>query len=421
MTPGRRSTGREPVDRPGRPEAERSPSAHPEGVLPEGVLPAAAEKQESAARPPDPDQLEARIRDEIRLSADGRITFRRFMEMALYEPGLGYYRRPEDRPTDTGDFLTAPETHPIFGWTIARRIEAQWDRLGRPDQFDVVEYGAGSGTLGLAILDGLRRRGSMAFDASRYEPIETNPHRIETLRRRFEEAGLGAKLAELPVRERADRPPATGVVLANEFLDALPVHRVLMRGGRLRELCVAWRDGRFVLVVAEPTTPALAERLAADGVSLVEEQAAEICLGIEPWLDEVAARLSRGLVIVIDYGWEAAELYGRHHMAGTLLGYRSHRVVDDPLAFVGRTDLTAHVDFGAVARLAGERGFSAARLTTQSRFLVDAGLENELRALQADPATRVEDYLRARSGIVRMIDPRRMGGFRVLELERGSS
>jgi SAM-dependent MidA family methyltransferase len=382
--------------------------------------------------PLSPDERSAalgdRIRAEIAATPGERITFARFMDMALYEPDLGYYRGPEDRPTDAGDFLTAPETHPIFGWTVARRIEELWERLGRPDPFVLIEYGGGSGTLARAIFDGFRRHGSAAFDAVRYVPVETNTHRIETLRRRFDDAGLGAKLAGdarsgatadgEPAAADAATPPAIGIVIANEFLDALPVHRVLLRGGRLRELCVAWREGRFVQVVAEPTTPALAERLAADGVALAEEQVAEICLRIAPWLEEVAARLERGFVIAIDYGWEAAELYGPRHLAGTLLGYREHRLVDDPFAAVGLTDLTAHVDFTAVTRLAAERGFSVAGLRTQQEFLVEAGLEAELRALQVDPSTSIEDYLRARSGIVRMIDPRRMGGFRVLTLER---
>jgi SAM-dependent MidA family methyltransferase len=420
MTSDGGPTGPDPGNRGSRPPAEPSPAPSPEGVRPAAT---GDESERSAA-------LETRIREEIGRAPGKRITFARFMELALYEPELGYYRRPEDRPTDAGDFLTAPETHPIFGWTVARRIEELWERMGRPEPFALIEYGAGSGTLGRSILEGMRRHGSAAFGAVGYEPVETNPHRLASLRERFEEAGLAGKLAgggplpaQTPATGRGPVPiPAPnqtiGIVMANEFLDALPVHRVLTRGGRLRELCVAWRD-RFVQVVSEPTTPALAERLADEGVVLAEEQVAEICLGLAPWLAEVAARLECGSVVVIDYGAQAAELYGPRHMAGTLLGYRAHRVADDPFADVGLTDLTAHVGFSAVARAAGECGFSVAGLRTQSEFLVEAGLETELRALQADPATAIDDYLRARSGIVRLLDPRRMGRFRVLTLERG--
>ncbi|MGD0862049.1 MAG: SAM-dependent methyltransferase [Candidatus Limnocylindrales bacterium] len=365
-------------------------------------------------------ELAALIRAEIESSPDRRITFARFMERALYEPELGYYSQAADRPTDTGHFLTAPETHPIFGWTIARRIEAMWADLGRPRPFGLIEYGAGSGTLALSILEGLSRHGwTDLLAAVRYEPIESNPHRLADLRERFEKAGLAELLAV--AGSRSNGPvPVTGVILANEFLDALPVHRVVVRDGHLLELFVAWREG-FVEVQAEPSTPELARRLADDGIvpdQLAEGQLAEICLGLAAWLDDAASRLARGYVLAIDYGYEAAELYGPRRLAGTLLGYRGHRVQEDPFADVGLSDLTAHVDFTALRLLGERRGFRSVALTTQSEFLVAAGLESELRALQAPRATTAADYMRARSGIVRMLDPRHMGRFRVLTLAR---
>ena len=365
-------------------------------------------------------ELAGRIRAEIEGTPHRRITFARFMERALYEPGLGYYRQSADRPTDAGDFLTAPETHPIFGWTIARRIEGMWAELGRPQPFTLLEYGAGSGTLGLSILEGLRRHGSTDLLAAiRYEPVESNPNRLDDLRERFERADLAGLLAVTGSPSNGPEP-VFGVILANEFLDALPVHRVVVRDGRLLELYVAWRD-RFVEEAAEPSTPDLVGRLVDDGIDpgqLAEGQLAEICLDLEPWLDEVARRLGRGFLLAIDYGHTAADLYGPRRLAGTLLGYRGHRVQEDPFADLGLTDLTAHVDFTAVAALAERRGFRIIGLATQTEFLVEAGLESELRALQDSPETTAEDYLRARSGIVRMLDPRHMGRFRVLTLER---
>jgi SAM-dependent MidA family methyltransferase len=366
-------------------------------------------------------ELVALIRAEIEGAPERRITFARFMERALYEPELGYYRQLADRPTDAGDFLTAPETHAIFGWTIARRIEQMWADLGEPKPFGLVEYGAGSGTLAIAILEGLRRHGSSRLlEAIRYEPIEASHFRLADLERRFEESGFADRLAASG--SPSDGPlPVTGVLLANEFLDALPVHRLVLRGGELRELFVAWRE-RFVEIVAEPSTPELARRLADDGLEmgrLAEGQVAEICLGLEPWLDDVAARLARGYVVAIDYGYPAAELYGPRRLAGTLLGYRGHRVEEDPFTDPGLIDLTAHVDFTALQVLGERRGLRSVAFATQAEFLVASGLELELRALQESPDTTAEDYLRARSGIVRMLDPRYMGRFRVITLERG--
>jgi SAM-dependent MidA family methyltransferase len=345
------------------------------------------------------------------------------MELALYEADLGYYRQAADRPTDTGDYLSAPETHPIFGWTMARRLEAMWVELGRPRPFTLLEYGAGSGTLALAILEGFRRHGRMGLlEAVQYEPIESNLHRLDDLRSRFEKAGFSPLLAATCSRPNGAET-VSGVILANEFLDALPVHRFVVRGGQLQELYVAWRD-RFVEVVGEPSTRELARRLADDGVEvgqLAEGQVGEIALGLGEWLDEVATRLRRGYVLVIDYGYEAAELYGPRHLAGTLLGYRGHRVEVDPFAGVGLTDLTAHVDFTALRLLGERRGLRTVALHTQSEFLMAAGLEAELQALQASPDLDAAAYMRARSGVVRLLDPRHLGRFRVLTLARGSS
>ena len=354
------------------------------------------------------------------------------MELALYEPELGYYRQPTNRPTDSGDFLTAPETHPIFGWTLARRIEEMWSSLGKPDPFWLIEYGAGSGSLGLSIFEGFRRHRARALlKAARYRPIESNPHRIADVTRRFEDARLKDRLSLPPPTSFADliargtdsggAEPVLGVLLANEFLDALPVHRITALDGWLLELYVTWREG-FVVVEAEPSSPELARRLNAEHIAieqLADGQIAEICLGLDAWLAEAAAALDRGFVVVIDYGAESNELYDpRRHHAGTLLGYRGHHVVEDPFEQIGLTDLTAHVDFTAL-RLIGERhGLRTVSLTTQSEFLVAAGLEAELQALQASPQTTAPDYLRARSGIVRMLDPRHMGRFRVLTMER---
>ena len=370
-----------------------------------------------------PSQLAAVIRAEIQSNPDGRITFARYMERALYEPDLGYYRQPADRPTDAGDFLTAPETHAIFGWTLARRIEWMWAELDRPRPFDLIEYGAGSGTLALSILDGMRRHEAVDLLAAvRYQPVELNTHRLDDLRGRFEEFGLAELLAATGAPSIGS-VPVTGVILANEFLDAMPVHRFVVRGGELLELYVAWQDG-FVEVAGEPSTHALAERIAEDGLDVnqcAEGQIGEISLGLGEWLRGVAARLAAGYVVAIDYGYDAAELYGPRRLAGTLLGYRGHRVVENPFEDPGQVDLTAHVDFTALERLAAAHGFRTVSSPTQSEFLVVAGLEAELRALQSSPDLALADYTRARSGIVRMLDPRHMGRFRVLVLERAPS
>ena len=200
--------------------------------------------------------LVARLRDAI--LADGPMTFARYMEGALYDPAHGYYATRDDRTTRGGDYLTAPELHPIFGATLAAQVEEVWDRLGRPGVFTLREEAAGSGALGLAILDRLAAVRSPAIEAVRYLPIEANPTREASVRARVNSAGHGGRLGDADPGETL-----TGLVLANELLDALPVHRLTMRGGDLQELHVDWRDGWFAELALPLSTPALAARLVA--------------------------------------------------------------------------------------------------------------------------------------------------------------
>jgi len=366
-------------------------------------------------------RLVARIQDEI--DRAGPITFARFMELALYEPGLGYYRVATARPGRAGDFLTAPETHPIFGAALARQLDEIHRRLGRPGRFVVREYGAGGGVLGLTILQALtaaepfgRVAGSAELiGAIRYAPIELNEHRRAELVSELTAAGFGAHLEP----NLAPETPEVGVVVANEFLDALPVHRVVGRTGGLRELFVGRVGNAFVEVEGESSTPALAARLAAEGVVLGEGSRAEVCLELDGWGDVVAAGLVRGVAIVIDYGHPAAELYGPDRSTGTLRAYAAHHVHDDWARSVGRQDLTAHVDFSALEAAARAAGLEPLGLTSQAEFLMGAGLDELLEAIRSDPATTMEAWLETRSGIRRLLDPRGLGGFRVAILGRG--
>jgi SAM-dependent MidA family methyltransferase len=364
--------------------------------------------------------LVARIRAEI--ERDGPMTFARFTALALYDPDGGYYRGPVARPGRDGDFLTAPEAHPIFGRALAGFVADAWRRLGRPTPFVVREYGAGTGTLALAILDALRSDEPDLAAAIRYDPIEVEPARIEAIDARLTQAGHGRAGLE----RAADDPgapgtatPIVGVVIANEVLDALPTHRVVGRGGRLREVMVGWQDGRFVDVEAEPSTPALEARLAADGIVLADGQRAEICLELDAWMAHAAAGLDRGILLIVDYGHPAADLYDPvRRRDGTLRAYVRHTVHHDPYAHVGRQDLTAHVDVTAVEAAARAVGLAHLGTTTQGEFLAGLGAGEALQAIGTDPATTMEDYLTARSALLRMIDPAAMGRFRVLAFGR---
>ena len=292
---------------------------------------------EATVLPESDGPLVATIRAEIEDS--GPITFARFMELALYHPERGYYTTRDDRGSRTGDFLTAPETHPIFGRVVGRQLHEIWE--------------------------------------------------------------------------------LSGCVLANEFLDALPVHRVLEREGRLQEVFVGWRDGHFVELPETPSSQALAERLAAEGVRLADGQTAEICLGLDAWAADTAVRLERGFMLLIDYGYPAAELYAPTRGGGTLRAYTRQRAHADPFVAIGRQDLTAHVDVTAVTTALAARGWRAVGETRLADFLVALGVEDLLGSIRADPATSPAEYLALRSGLVRMLDPRALGNFRVMAFGRG--
>lgn len=360
------------------------------------------------------DDLVARIHHEI--GRTGPITFARFMELALFDPAGGYYRAGAARPGRDGDFLTAPETHPIFGAALARGMEEVWERLGRPDSFVLREYGAGTGTLVLSILERLELDRSDLADAVRYHPIEVEPRRLQTLGERLGAIGRSNVLVDAGVGAQ----PIVGAVFGNEILDALPTHRVVVRDGRLLEILVGSRDGQLVDVEAEPTTPALAARLARERITLADGQRAEVCLALDPWIAVAAAGLERGVLLLIDYGYPALELYDPvRQRGGTLRAYLRQRVHDDPYRHIGRQDLTAHVDVTAVEQAAAAAGLVHLGTTTQAEFLVGLGTQDLLQAIQADPATTLEDYLLVRSALMRLLDPMAMGRFRVMGFGRG--
>jgi SAM-dependent MidA family methyltransferase len=316
--------------------------------------------------------LVGRIRAEI--ERDGPITFARFMELALYEPGHGYYRSPDRRPGREGDFLTAPEAHPIFGRCVARFVASVWSALDRPSPFTIVEYAAGAGALAEPLLAGVVTESPDLSAAIRYRPVEIERQRDAELRERLGAAGFLDAIAE------DDAAPIVGVAIANELLDALPTHRVRVREGGLREVFVGWAGDRFVDVEGPPSTPALAQRLEREGVRLGDDQEAEVCLQLDRWIASAAAGVERGVLVLIDYGDRADRLYDpRHRPAGL-----------EPLG-----------------------------VTTQGPFLAELGAGDLLVELQSGQGASLSAYLEARAALVRMIDPAAMGSFKVMAFGRG--
>jgi SAM-dependent MidA family methyltransferase len=374
---------------------------------------------------PDPEsvgedaELVAALRDEI--AASGPMAFARFMERALYEPGHGYYRQPTPGPGTAGDFLTAPEAHPVFGAALGRLVDEAWAAMGRPIPFTITEPGAGTGALAAGLLRGLRDGGLELAERVRYRPVEVEAARLDALTARLRTTGLDeAVVADDP----AGAPIETGAVIANEVLDALPVHRVIGRPGGLREMFVTTTlDGGFTWHEAEPTTPALEARLLAEGVTLADGQITEVCLDIDSWLMRATRHLARGIVVLVDYAAEPANLHGAARPEGTLRAFARHAVGGDPFRHIGRQDLTATVDLAAVRAAAAKAGLALIGETTQAELLAAAANPVDGQPGLTDPWLRgpdatLESALHLRSALARLMDPRGMGGFRVLVFGR---
>lgn len=374
---------------------------------------------DAPARTESSPALVAALRDEI--AAAGRITFARYMERVLYHPIYGYYLSPHPRPGRSGDFLTSPELSPFFGRCLARQLHQVWTLLDRPAPFTVLEYGAGGGRLAHDVLAGVRDEAPDFAPALRYLLQEINPHRRAAAQQLLAEAGLLERTAievppgPSPIASTSITGPITGAILANEFVDALSVHRVVRQEGALLERYVRW-DGRrdwFAEELDAPSTPRLAAALEEGGVTLAEGQSAEVNLAAGEWLAGAADRLARGLVLTIDYGYPTAELYAPTRREGTFLCYYRHTANDDPYSRVGVQDLTAHVDFGALERAGARAGLTTLGTTNQASFLANLGLGELLVASQM-PGRALDDYLADRGAVLSLIDPGGMGRFGVL-------
>ena len=307
-----------------------------------------------------------------RIRQRGPVTVAEFMDLALYAPEVGYYARAAQRSGRTGDFFTSVDTGPVFGALLAERFASFWRSMGSA-RFDLVEAGAGNGRLSRDILDAAARRHPDFYRAIAAQLVErSGPARAaqrETL------ASHGPRLAY-----SGEEVPSgiDGVLFANELLDAFPVHLVEMGQSGLFEVYVDLESGRLVDRPGPLSTPALAEHLASAGVTLEAGARAEINLAATAWVAAAAARLRRGFLVLIDYGYEAAELYSAARAGGTLATFHRH-LVDAPgaeagppwLADPGGRDLTSHVDFTSVRRAAERAGLETVAIVPQTRFLLD--------------------------------------------------
>ncbi|HEY6721421.1 MAG TPA: SAM-dependent methyltransferase [Burkholderiales bacterium] len=352
------------------------------------------------------DRVAEHIRGEIAASA-GWINFARYMELALYAPGLGYYSAGAKKLGKAGDFVTAPEISPLYGQTLARQVmqvlEAGFD--------EVLEVGAGSGALAATLLEELECSGKVPRS---YLILELSAD----LRERSRDT-LAAKVPHLLERVAwLNRlPPAfSGVVLGNEVLDAMPVHVVRMQGGKIEEGGVGVRNDRFDwswrLAAGEPLE-------AARSLKLPEGFRTEIQLAARGFVRSLAGVLEKGVALFVDYGFPQKEYYHPQRKEGTLMCHYRHYAHADPFFLPGLQDITSHVDFSAIAAAGREGGLEAAGYTSQAQFLVNCGITEVMSRTPPEDATI---FLPLANQANRLMSPAEMGElFKVIALARGFS
>jgi len=349
----------------------------------------------------DDRELRAIILD--RIGEKGRITFAEYMRACLYEPGLGYYTSPGRKVGAEGDFYTSINVHQVFGRLIAREICRMWETMDSPLSFDIVEVGCGNGRLALDILETIAELEPLLYDVQNYRLIEAEPSLRDVQAAML--AGHEEKVRwSTPEDLAAGRLSFSGCLLSNELIDSFTVHLVEMTADGLRELYVTAGGGEFAELLDLPSTPELEEHLARLGIVLCPGQRAEINLEAQRWLADVALALGRGFVMTIDYGFPAAELYAPFRKNGTLLCYYRHRVDEDPYVRVGMQDMTNHIDFTNLIASGEEHGLAKVWFGEQYRFLMGAGLMEEMMALE-DGAASEEERRKSRLILKKLILP----------------
>jgi SAM-dependent MidA family methyltransferase len=321
-----------------------------------------------------------------KIQNEGPVSFRDFMEMSLYYPGMGYYTSERNKIGVEGDYYTSPNLTPLFGVMIARQLEEMWEATGK-ETFTIVEYGAGTGKLCRDILDYLKSNSEL-YNKLNYCIIEKSPAMREK-----EKACLHEKVSWHQTIQSI--PDFNGCILSNELVDNFAVHQVVMED-ELMEVFVDYKDGFTELL--KPAAKELGDYLDELNVVLPKGFRTEINLQAIQWIEQVASSLKKGYVITIDYGYPSSGLYCKQKSCGTIVCYNKHTINENPYNDIGNQDITSHVNFSALCHWGLKNGLACCGLTNQANFLLALGFKEHLRksvTFDEDPvrAIRKEIFL----------------------------
>lgn len=339
----------------------------------------------------------------------GMITFEQFMAEVLYAPGLGYYSAGSKKFGEAGDFVTAPEISPLFSRCLARQCQQLLSTIAGGE---IIEVGAGSGLMAAELLLELQARGCLP---GHYYILELSADLRERQQKTIAEK-IPDYFSQVVWLDQLPQSGFKGVVLANELLDAMPVHRFRIEEQGISELCVSWGADGFFWSTRPMTNQPLLSRIAELGELPVGYES-EINLAADSWVASFAEILEQGAVLLIDYGFPRHEFYHEQRNGGTLMCHYRHHAHPDPFTYIGLQDLTAHVDFTAIAEAAVNAGLDVEGYTSQGYFLLS--LDMEEMAAEIDHAETVK-YLNQAQQIKKLTMPGEMGElFKVIALGKG--
>ncbi len=360
-----------------------------------------------------------------------RLSFAEFMDLALYHE-QGYYNQRAQSMGQGGDFFTSVHLSPAFGAMLAVQFVQCWDRLGRPERFDLVEMGAGQGLLAQDVLQHLQEYFPECFACVVYKIIEKAPSLVAQ-----QQKTLGSMAQRVTWCAWTDIPSGsiTGCFFSNELVDAFPVHQVQkvgdeLRGVYLQQLQDGGVDGSWAETlepIDSPIAAAINDYFTLVGIDLLTPDYAdgyrtEINLNALDWMATLADRLHSGYVLTIDYGYSARRYYSPYRSSGTLQCYHQHQVSSNPYAYPGEQDITAHVDFTALQRQGELCALQTLGITQQASFLMALGLGDriaQVTQIAGLSGQQVLDRLKTRDALHRLIDPTGLGGFGVLVQGKG--
>lgn len=315
---------------------------------------------------------------------EGAISFRDFMEIALYYPELGYYTSATDKIGKQGDFYTSPYLTNVFGHVIAKQLEEMWQLTGKND-FTIVEYGAGMGSLCIDILGQLKNNAAF-YKKLKYCIIEKSEAMRVKEQRAIAEAQTIEKVYWYNSIEEISS--FTGCVIANEVVDNFSVHKVVMTENDLMEIFVGY-ENEFI-EVRKPAQDKLKDYFIHLNVELPVGYCTEVNLQAIDWIKSISASLNKGFVLTIDYGFPSTELYQSNRKLGTIVCYNKHSVNDLPYKNIGQQDITAHVNFSALNIWGARHGLLNCGFTNQSQFLLSLGLTEHLRKIEENEKNNFE-------------------------------